>query len=57
MTRCPQSLAEAENPEARLAEFSGRVAYLLKHDWERAKHEAKAWFSRRNAPERKRYEG
>lgn len=37
-------LKRVEKPELRLPEFSKRVAYLLKHDWERAKHEAKPWF-------------
>lgn len=29
----------------KLEEFSNRVALLLKHDWERAKYEAKPWYS------------
>jgi hypothetical protein len=39
----------------RLAEFSSRVALLLKHDWERAKHEAKPWFLAFRAPKRRPY--
>lgn len=38
------ALQGVDRPELRLPEFSLRVAYLLKHDWERAKHEAKPWF-------------
>jgi hypothetical protein len=29
-----------------IREFSNRVSLLLKHDWERAKHEAKPWLFR-----------
>jgi hypothetical protein len=38
--------------EGDLSEFSGRIALLLKHDWERAKHEAKPWFFRWKSPKR-----
>jgi len=33
----------SEEPKAELAEFSRRVALLLKHDWDRAKLEARSW--------------
>jgi len=33
-------------------EFIERVSLLLKHDWQRAKHEAKPWFFRFKEPER-----
>lgn len=40
----------------KLPEFKDRVALLLKHDWERAKHEAKPWFFRFRSPKRTSYE-
>ncbi|MNQ97107.1 hypothetical protein D3C85_1127380 [compost metagenome] len=42
--KCIEGLSECTEPEKRLPEFSKRVAYLLKHDWERAKREAKPWW-------------
>lgn len=39
-----------ENDESHLFEFSKRVSYLLKHDWERAKCEAKPWYMNEKAP-------
>ncbi|HFD4079247.1 TPA: hypothetical protein ACF3XT_002017 [Vibrio parahaemolyticus] len=36
-------------------EFVKRIALLLKHDWERAKHEAKPWFYRCKEPKRTFY--
>ncbi|VVO41855.1 hypothetical protein [Pseudomonas fluorescens] len=44
--KCIEGLSECKEPEKRLPEFSKRVAYLLKHDWERAKREAKPWWWR-----------
>jgi len=44
--RCIERLSGCAEPEKRLPEFSKRVAYLLKHDWERAKQEAKPWWWR-----------
>ena len=41
---CIEDLKNAQAPEPKMPEFSGRVSFLLKHDWERAKHEAKPWF-------------
>lgn len=43
---CIEGLSDCKEPEKRLPEFSKRVAYLLKHDWERAKREAKPWWWR-----------
>lgn len=43
---CIDGLRGCAEPEKRLPEFSKRVAYLLKHDWERAKREAKPWWGR-----------
>ncbi|WP_162540666.1 MULTISPECIES: hypothetical protein [Aeromonas] len=37
------------------SEFVKRIALLLKHDWERAKHEAKPWFFRCNESKRTLY--
>ncbi|MEZ8370215.1 hypothetical protein AB6C94_12415 [Vibrio splendidus] len=34
------------------SEFVERIALLLKHDWDRAKHEAKPWFYRHSEPKR-----
>ena len=39
----------------RMAEFSSRVALLLKHDRDRSRHEAKPWFLRFPAPKRRPY--
>ena len=50
-----ERLKDVRKPESSLPEFSKRIAYLLKHDWERAKHEAKPWFSSLKAPRRKPY--
>ena len=49
------ALKDRNTSEAKLGEFSVRIALLLKHDWERAKHEAKPWFFRRCPPERTPY--
>jgi len=49
------ALGKTQDPSLRLPEFAGRVAFLLKHDWERAKHEAKPWLFLRCKPARKPY--
>lgn len=49
------ALQKVQDPERRLPEFTGRVTFLLKHDWERAKHKAKPWFARSTPPARKEY--
>ncbi|MDP2829541.1 MAG: hypothetical protein Q8O37_13145 [Sulfuricellaceae bacterium] len=50
-----KELNVSDGREAKLAEFAERIALLLKHDWERAKHEAKPWFFRCCKPERTTY--
>lgn len=52
---CISNLQNIEAPELRLPEFAGRVAFLLKHDWQRAKFEAKPWFTRWSPPIRLPY--
>jgi hypothetical protein len=42
--------------DVKLPEFADRVALLLKHDWERAKHEAKPLLFRWSPPKRTTYE-
>jgi hypothetical protein len=37
---------ESESVKKYLAEFNGRMAFLLKHDWDRAKYEASAWWGK-----------
>jgi hypothetical protein len=49
------ALKACDNLDEKLTEFSERVALLLKHDWERAKHEAKPWFFRWHPPKRTPY--
>lgn len=49
------ALTQTRDPGPRLPEFAGRLSYLLKHDWERAKAEAKPWFFRRKPPPRKAF--
>jgi hypothetical protein len=48
-------LAAADISESTIAEFVDRVALLLKHDWDRAKHEASPWFSQGREPDRVSY--
>lgn len=40
---CIKKLEGGDAPQSHLPEFSKRVALLLKHDWDRAKLEAKPW--------------
>lgn len=42
--------------DASHVEFIERVSLLLKHDWERAKREAKPWFFLTKEPERMKYD-
>lgn len=44
--KCIEALADCKEPAMRLPELSKRLALLLKHDWERAKREAKPWWCR-----------
>lgn len=46
------ALGSTQNVGLRLPEFAGRVSFLLKHDWDRAKYEAKPWPFRRGEPVR-----
>ncbi|WP_345984488.1 hypothetical protein WCX49_07560 [Sulfurimonas sp. HSL-1656] len=45
-------LATAEDKDMQVKEFTERMALLLKHDWERAKREARPWFFRGSEPRR-----
>lgn len=49
------TLKNRDTLDVKLSEFTDRVALLLKHDWERAKYEAKPWFFRWCPPERTTY--
>ena len=49
------ALSSTKDVDPRLPEFAGRVSYLLKHDWDRAKYEAKPWPFRWGKPVRKPY--
>jgi len=48
-------LQDSKDRGTKLAEFSDRVALLLKHDWERAKYEAKHFNCHLCPPERITY--
>lgn len=50
-----ESMRARDTMDAKLSEFSCRIALLLKHDWDRAKHEAKPLLFRWHAPERTSY--
>lgn len=50
------TLKNRDTLDVKLAEFADRVALLLKHDWERAKHEAKPLLCRWCPPKRATYE-
>lgn len=52
---CIDRLKETEGLSSNLRQFADRVAYLLKHDWERAKAESKPWFFFRRTPRREMY--
>ncbi|SHG17618.1 hypothetical protein [Vibrio gazogenes] len=41
-----EKLATSDDKGAQIKEFTERMSLLLKHDWERAKREAKPWFFR-----------
>ncbi len=49
------SIAPGEGKPDQAKEFSDRVALLLKHNWERAKHEARPWFYFTKEPARTTY--
>lgn len=48
-------LIGSKDLDTALDELSERMALLLKHDWERAKREARPWFFRRSEPKRTLY--
>ena len=50
-----QSIVPSNDLLDQSKEFTDRIALLLKHDWERAKHEARPRFFRGKAPERTTY--
>ncbi len=50
-----EALKNCDTLNIKLSEFSDRVSLLLKHDWDRAKYEAKPWFFRGCPPERTSY--
>lgn len=50
------TLKNRDTLDVKLSEFTVRVALLLKHDWERAKHEAKPLLFRWCPPKRATYE-
>ena len=52
---CIDGIRTAKDAERTILEFVGRVAFLLKHDWDRAKSEAKPWFLFVKEPPRKVY--
>lgn len=52
---CIDRIASNDDTAFVLREFADRIAYLLKHDWERAKHEAKWLRCCEVEPRRKSY--
>lgn len=52
LIQAAERLATAEDKDIQVKEFTERMALLLKHDWERAKREARPWFFRGEAPRR-----
>lgn len=49
------NLIDCDNRDAKLVEFSDRIALLLKHDWQRAKYETRPWCFRWHTPKRMPY--
>lgn len=45
----------ADDSDATLMEVNERLSLLLKHDWDRAKHEANPWLGRGSSPRRVTY--
>ncbi len=56
LVQAAERLCETDTPDAQVREFTERMALLLKHDWERAKHEAQPWGAYRNQPRRIPYD-
>lgn len=52
LVKAAQLLATADGKDAQIKDFTERMALLLKHDWERAKHEARPWLFRGQEPRR-----
>jgi len=52
LIQAAERLGTAEDKDAQVKEFTERMALLLKHDWDRAKREARPWFFRGNEPRR-----
>lgn len=52
LIQAAEQLGTAEDKDAQVKEFTERMALLLKHDWDRAKREARPWFFRGNEPRR-----
>ena len=52
LVRAAEQLANTDNKESQVKEVTDRVSLLLKHDWERAKREARPWFFRGEMPRR-----
>ncbi|MFQ6333689.1 hypothetical protein [Methylophilus sp. 3sh_L] len=55
LIQAAELLATVEDKDAQVKEFTERMALLLKHDWERAKREARPWFFRGEEPRRAPY--
>ncbi|MFD0930860.1 hypothetical protein ACFQ1T_13810 [Methylophilus glucosoxydans] len=55
LIKAAELLATAEDKDAQVKEFTERMAILLKHDWERAKWEARPCFFRGKEPRRVPY--
>lgn len=48
-------IATVANKDSQVSEVTDRISLLLKHDWERAKREARPWFFRGEVPRRVPY--
>jgi len=55
LVQAAQLLATADDKDAQIKDFTERMALLLKHDWERAKYEARPWLLRGQEPRRVPY--
>jgi hypothetical protein len=54
--RVLERFRSTQDKSSELTEFTARVAHLLKHDWDRAKAEAKPWWFFAKATERIPYD-
>lgn len=48
LIRAAEKLATSDDKAAQIREFTERMSLLLKHDWERAKREARPWLLKGN---------